>query len=159
MPYFAPIHAKQLIQNNTQTPFFRHIQRHRQLIHPAVGVVRFLFFGCFGKTVARTPKKRGRLSPSLEDPPALPGMSSSTPFLMSKSDKKTMRLSVYWTFRLSDHYPLRAPYLRPFQVTPRPESTFQVETIIMAANTPAPSGTVRAYQPGMCMSRSTRRRQ
>jgi len=59
MPFFAPIHAKQLIQNNTQTPFFRHIQRHGQLIHPAVGVVRFLFFGCFGKRVAHTRKKDG----------------------------------------------------------------------------------------------------
>ena len=49
-------------------------------------------------------------------------------------------------------------YIRPFQVIPLPESTFQVEANIIAAKTPVPSGVVNAYQGEISISLATRAR-
>jgi hypothetical protein len=47
-------------------------------------------------------------------------------------------------------------YIRPFQVTPLPESTFHVEVNIIAANIAAPSGRVNAYHAEIPMLVETR---
>jgi hypothetical protein len=60
---------------------------------------------------------------------------------------------------LNPCFPDFVTYFRPFQVTPWPESTFQVEANSMTAKRPAPSGMVKAYQPGIFISRNTSTRQ
>ena len=50
-------------------------------------------------------------------------------------------------------------YVRPFQVTPLPDKTLYADVTIMAANNPAPSGVVNAYQMGISMPREAIPRQ
>jgi hypothetical protein len=49
-------------------------------------------------------------------------------------------------------------YIRPFQETPLPESTFQVDANIIIAKIAAPRGSVSAYQGEMPMPVETRAR-
>ena len=49
-------------------------------------------------------------------------------------------------------------YMRPFHVTPLPDITRNADVIIIAANTAAPKGVVKAYQGEISIRRAARTR-
>jgi len=70
LPFLSPIHADQFIQKCPPEAHLPPDIVSFRLACPAVGIIRLLFFVCFGKPIARTPKKRGFAYGGLPSPPA-----------------------------------------------------------------------------------------